>query len=541
MTIPVTSFAGKTVAVFGLGGSGLASCHALKAGGAEVIAGDDSADNIANAAQAGFITADLRKVSWANFAALVLTPGAPLTHPAPHWTVLAARAGRRRSDRRYRIVLPRTPPSCAGRAVRRHHRHQRQIDHHGTDRASDARRRLRHPDGRQYRHRDPVAGAAAHGARPRHRDVVVSDRSGADPRSYRRHPAQCQRRPHRSPRHARALCRGEGAAGRRRAERGHRDRRRRRRLEPQRRRPHRASRPARGPGLGEKSAGRRRLCRARNHRARLPAARAARSRGSAASVRCAACTTRRTRRAPRPARWRSVSASETLQMGLRSFPGLAHRMEQVGRRGNVLFVNDSKGTNADAAAHALSSFADIFWIAGGKPKLGGITGLSEYFPRIRKAYLIGEAAPEFAGTLEGRCPRDFARRSMSRWPMPRATPKPPAWPMRWCCCRRPAPRSTSTAISKSAAPGSATSSLRCPASSRWYEEGGRVSAAFASISKLSSPAKAGDPVFQSVQYSCTAVITGYSAFAECDGLGWRNAIATRSAMIRSNPQRYSFH
>ena len=65
--IPVTSFAGKTVAVFGLGGSGLASCHALKAGGAEVIASDDSADKLAEAAQAGFITADLRKVSWTNF------------------------------------------------------------------------------------------------------------------------------------------------------------------------------------------------------------------------------------------------------------------------------------------------------------------------------------------------------------------------------------------------------------------------------------------------------------------------------------------
>src|ERR1700712_4084931 len=89
--IPVTSFAGKTVAVFGLGGSGLASCHALKAGGAEVVASDDSADNLAKAAQAGFITADLRKVSWANFSALVLTPGAPLTHPAPHWSVLMAR------------------------------------------------------------------------------------------------------------------------------------------------------------------------------------------------------------------------------------------------------------------------------------------------------------------------------------------------------------------------------------------------------------------------------------------------------------------
>ena len=89
--IPVTSLAGKTVAVFGLGGSGLASCHALKAGGAEVVAGDDNADNVAKAAQAGFITADLRTVSWANFAALILTPGAPLTHPAPHWSVVMAR------------------------------------------------------------------------------------------------------------------------------------------------------------------------------------------------------------------------------------------------------------------------------------------------------------------------------------------------------------------------------------------------------------------------------------------------------------------
>src|SRR5438309_7995320 len=89
--IPVTSFAGKTVAVFGLGGSGLASCHALKAGGAEVIATDDNADNVAKAAQAGFTTADLRTTSWKNFAALILTPGAPLTHPAPHWSVLMAR------------------------------------------------------------------------------------------------------------------------------------------------------------------------------------------------------------------------------------------------------------------------------------------------------------------------------------------------------------------------------------------------------------------------------------------------------------------
>ena len=67
-------------------------------------------------------------------------------------------------------------------------------------------------------------------------------------------------------------------------------------------------------------------------------------------------------------------------------------MEDVGRKGKVLFVNDSKATNADAAAKALACFDDIFWIAGGKPKAGGIDALAAFFPRIRKAYLIGEAA-----------------------------------------------------------------------------------------------------------------------------------------------------
>jgi UDP-N-acetylmuramoylalanine--D-glutamate ligase len=97
-------------------------------------------------------------------------------------------------------------------------------------------------------------------------------------------------------------------------------------------------------------------------------------------------------------------APEVIQQGLVSFPGLAHRMEQVARKGNVLFVNDSKATNADAAARALASFSDIFWIAGGKAKSGGITPLAGYFPRIAKAYLIGEAAGEFAGTLQGKVP-----------------------------------------------------------------------------------------------------------------------------------------
>ena len=92
--IPVTTFAGKTVAVFGLGGSGLSTCHALIAGGADVIAFDDDAKKVAQANDAKVATADLRKIDWSKVAALILTPGVPLTHPEPHWSAkLAQDAG----------------------------------------------------------------------------------------------------------------------------------------------------------------------------------------------------------------------------------------------------------------------------------------------------------------------------------------------------------------------------------------------------------------------------------------------------------------
>src|SRR5438552_6513806 len=89
---PVTTFAGKTVAVFGLGRSGLATCRALLAGGAAVIAADDTVSSREAAAAAGFCVEDLEDADWSRFAALVLAPGVPLTHPAPHWTVAKAKA-----------------------------------------------------------------------------------------------------------------------------------------------------------------------------------------------------------------------------------------------------------------------------------------------------------------------------------------------------------------------------------------------------------------------------------------------------------------
>ena len=93
--------------------------------------------------------------------------------------------------------------------------------------------------------------------------------------------------------------------------------------------------------------------------------------------------------------------------GFASFPGLAHRMERVGHAGGVLCVNDSKATNAEAAGQALAAFETVRWIAGGRAKEGGIASLAPLFGRIAKAYLIGEAAAEFAGSL-GDTPHETA-------------------------------------------------------------------------------------------------------------------------------------
>jgi len=87
---------------------------------------------------------------------------------------------------------------------------------------------------------------------------------------------------------------------------------------------------------------------------------------------------------------------------LADFPGLAHRCEQIAETGGVRVVNDSKATNLEAAATALAAFDSIRWIAGGRAKRTDLGELSPYFERIRRAYLVGEAAPAFAAALDGR-------------------------------------------------------------------------------------------------------------------------------------------
>jgi len=405
--IPVNSFAGKTVAVFGLGGSGLASCHALKAGGVEVIAGDDNAENVAKAVQAGFITADLRKVSWQNFAALILTPGAPLTHPAPHWSVLLAReAGVE--------VIGDIELFCRER--RRHAPDAPFVAITGTNGKSTTTALIAHlmkVAGYDTQMGGNIGTAILSLEPPRTGRVHVIEMSSyqidltpsLDPAvgilinisedHIDRHGALENYAAVKERLVAGVQTQGTAIVGvddvwcRNIAD----------RLDRAGKRVVRIS--VRNPLADGIYVERETIVRAsgaaRSEIARIGGIGSLRGLHNAQNAACAAATA-----------LALGVGKDVLQNGLRSFPGLAHRMEQVGRRGNVLFVNDSKGTNADAAAHALSSFADIFWIAGGKPKVGGITSLSEFFPRIRKAYLIGEAAQEFAGTLGKSVPHEIS-------------------------------------------------------------------------------------------------------------------------------------
>ena len=118
---------------------------------------------------------------------------------------------------------------------------------------------------------------------------------------------------------------------------------------------------------------------------------------------------------PGPHNWQNAAAAYAaaracghppgpLARALLDFPGLPHRMERIGSVDGIPVINDSKATNADAAARAIACFDKVYWIAGGRPKEGGIDSLAPVFPRIAHAFLIGEAEDRFAETLEGRLP-----------------------------------------------------------------------------------------------------------------------------------------
>ncbi len=393
---PVTCFKGKRVALFGLGGSGLVTAEALRAGKAKVSAWDDSEVARKAAKARGITITDLAKTDWSRFSALILAPGVPLTHPKPHWSVLRAR------DAGIEIIGD--------------------IELFCRERASIA------PDApfvaiTGTNGKSTTTALVAHLLKAAGRDVQMGGNIGtailalAPPAAGRVHVIEVSSfqidlapslhpsigvmlnvTPDHIDRHGTI---DNYAAIKERLT---------------------AAADLAVVGVDDESSA---LMAARRDQAGKASVRistesvlpngmfrdgsrivfAHKSKRIEAGNLEGIASLRGRHNAQNAAAAIAVVTSlgvgiESLRPALHSFGGLAHRMEEIGRVGRVLFINDSKATNADSTEKALGSFdGNIYWIVGGKAKEGGIASLASYFPRIAKAYLIGESAPAFASML----------------------------------------------------------------------------------------------------------------------------------------------
>ncbi|MGI8525643.1 MAG: UDP-N-acetylmuramoyl-L-alanine--D-glutamate ligase [Pseudolabrys sp.] len=409
--IPVHIFAGQTVALFGLGGSGLASAKALIAGGAEVVAFDDEPAKLAQAQAAGIATADLHEIDWSKIAALVLAPGVPLTHPKPHWSVTLARQHgveiigdielfclerALSSPASPLIAITGTNGKSTTTALIAHILRSAGVDvqmggNIGVPVLSLA------PFGPNRCYVIEVSSYQidlAHSLAPTVGILLNISEDHLDRHgSLENYAALKALLPAKVGTGGTAVIGVDDDASRLAADRISRAGRKVVRI---------SVTQTLTDGIYAKGT---RIVHASGGKgvpiaqlAGVGSLRGAHNAQNAAAAIAAALA--------------FGLGIPAIQKGLTSFPGLAHRMQEIGRKetksGKILFVNDSKATNADSAGCALASFNDIFWIAGGKPKTGGITSLAEFFPRIRKAYLIGEAAKEFAATLKGKVAYEIA-------------------------------------------------------------------------------------------------------------------------------------
>ncbi|MBW8815377.1 MAG: UDP-N-acetylmuramoyl-L-alanine--D-glutamate ligase [Caulobacterales bacterium] len=402
--IPVRGFEGKTVAVFGLARTGLAAARALAAGHAKVALWDDKPAARDAAVADGFELTDLSQADWSDFAAIMLSPGVPLTHPKPHWTVEKARA---------EGVEILGDIELFARTVNAAPEHKRPkvVAITGTNGKSTTTALIGHicaEAGRDVRIGGNI-GLGVLGLEDMHGGAVyVLELSSYQLDLTSSLKADVTVILNISPDHLERHGDMEGyVAAKRRI------------LMNQ------------GKGdtavIGVDDLWGQRICTeitAANRRTIVPvSASKAMGRGvyaldgllyDATGERAAeVADLKRARSLPGRHNWQNAAAAYAAAKGLGvapdqiarallSFPGLAHRMETVGVVGKVRFVNDSKATNADAARQALSSYPKVYWIAGGQPKTGGIDDLADLFPRVIKAYLVGEASAAFARTLKGK-------------------------------------------------------------------------------------------------------------------------------------------
>ena len=404
--IPVRGFEDKCVAVFGLGRTGLTAARALKAGGAYPVLWDDAPKARQAAADEGFEIVDLREADWSQFAALMLSPGAPLTHPEPHWTVKLAKAAG------VEIVgdielFARTVNAAPD------YKRPKVVVITGTNGKSTTTALLGHmltAAGRDAR----IGGNIGYGV------LGLEDMHGGAVYVLEVSSYQLDLTSSLKPDVSILLNISPDHLDRHGGMDGYVEAKRRVMLN-------------QGKGdtaiIGVDDAWCQQICTeitAANRRTIWPIS-AKRSMGRGVytlqGVLYDATGERvievadllRARSLPGRHNWQNAAAAyaagralglsvEDAATGLVTFPGLAHRMETVGEIDHVRFVNDSKATNADAARQAMSSYPKFYWIAGGRPKAGGIDGLDDLFPRIEKAYLVGEAAEDFGRTLDGKAP-----------------------------------------------------------------------------------------------------------------------------------------
>ncbi len=397
--IPVAAFNQRTVAVLGLARSGLSTARALRAGGADVVAWDDAAARREAARAAGITLADPAGLDWREIAALVPSPGVPLHAPTPHAAVLAARAAgcevigdmelfaRAKLPARIAAVTGTNGKSTTTALLAYVLRACGRAAVEGGNIGTAVLDLPVLGDGGVYvlelssYQLDLTKSFTA--------DIAVMLNLSAD--HIDRHGSMAayvaakerlflQQRPEQI-----AAIGVDDADSRAMFERV-------RTARPKSTVPFSANSPLAGGVFVQDGV---------LHDARL---------GPARPV-----IDLRRGRLIGGHNWQNAAAAyaaataldcppEAAARALLTFPGLAHRIEDVGVVQGVRFINDSKATNADAAARALACFDNVYWIAGGRPKEGGIGSLASYFPRIRHAFLIGEAAADFAATLADTVP-----------------------------------------------------------------------------------------------------------------------------------------
>ncbi|MEM7619087.1 MAG: UDP-N-acetylmuramoyl-L-alanine--D-glutamate ligase [Pseudomonadota bacterium] len=395
--IPVTSFADQKVAVFGLGMSGLAAARALLAGGANVACWDDGDVGRNKAQHAQLPLVDLRHANWSDYSAFVLAPGVPLTHPEPHWTVRKAkqydvpilgdtelffREHKKQGSQSKIIGITGTNGKSTTTALVAH---ILATNGYNTQMGGNIGKAVLELDLLQddafyviefssYQidltpSLHPNASALLnitpdhldrHGTLENYTAIkarIFTQLEDGDTAVIGVDDAYCQK--------IADNLKGKLAV-------------------------HHISTEhsvdngiyAKGGTLHVMEQGRETSQISLAGMSSLRGAHNWQNAGIAYHV------------------LQGVGVShDEIAKGLQSFSGLEHRMQEIARLGDVLFVNDSKATNADAASKALSSFEHIYWIVGGVAKEGGIASLTEFFPNIEKAYLIGEAADAFSHVL----------------------------------------------------------------------------------------------------------------------------------------------